>query len=64
MPQKNFFLITTIIFLAIVVLHILRLLYGWHAVIGGWTVPMWLSVVAIIISGYLSYQGFSLIKKV
>jgi uncharacterized membrane protein len=64
MSQKNFSLVTAIIFLLIAVLHVLRLLYGWPAEIGGWTVPIWLSVAALIISGYLGYQEYSLVRKV
>ena len=64
MSQKNFVLVTAVIFFLIAALHVLRLLYGWPAVIDGWTVPMWLSVAALLISGYLAYQGFSLTRKV
>jgi hypothetical protein len=37
-----------------------RIVFGWSAVIGGWSVPMWLSWVGIIVAGALAYFGFSL----
>ncbi len=63
MKNKTFYLTTTAIFSAIAILHLLRIFYGWHAVIGGWIVPMWLSWVAIVVAGYLVYIGFKLGKK-
>lgn len=40
MNQKIFSTITLVIFSLIALLHALRLVYGWSAVIGGWEVPM------------------------
>jgi hypothetical protein len=56
--SRNTYLFTSgVIFLLIAVLHLLRLIYGWEAVIGGWVVPEWVSVVALVIAGYLGYEG-------
>ncbi len=61
--QKNYFSITSAIFLIIAVLHILRVILGWPAVIGGWEVPIWLSWVALILAGYLAFSGLKLKQK-
>lgn len=50
------------IFLIIAVLHLLRLVLGWNAVLEGWSVPLWLSAVALVVAGYLAYEGFRLNK--
>jgi len=50
------------IFLIIAVLHLLRLVLGWNAVFEGWSVPLWLSAVALVVAGYLAYEGFRLSK--
>ena len=63
MTQRTFSKVAGVIFLLIAILHALRLAYGWPAVIGGWAVPMWLSWAALIIAGYLAYQGFRLSKR-
>ena len=60
--QKNYLLVTAVIFLIIAVLHLLRIVLGWHAEIGGWTVPMWLSWIAVLVAGFLSYSGFKFSK--
>lgn len=63
MSQKTFSLVAGIIFSIIALLHLLRIIYGWDPVIQGWTVPKWLSWVALIVSAYLGYEGLRLAKK-
>ena len=60
MKQKTFTLTAGVVFSIIAVLHVLRLLFGWEAMIGGWNVPLWVSWVAIAVSGYLGYTAFKL----
>ncbi len=48
------------IFLIIALLHAVRIFYGWEAVIGGLVAPKWVSWIALAISAYLAYAGFSL----
>lgn len=48
---------TGVVFAAITVLHAFRLLYGWEAVIGDWTVPFWLSWFAVVFAGWLAWSG-------
>ena len=57
MNQKTFSLVAGIIFLAIAVLHLTRILMGWEAVIAGWQVPVWVSWAGVVGAGYLGYQG-------
>ena len=60
MSQKSFLLISGVVFSAVAVLHALRLLLAWQAVIGGWIVPQWFSAVAALFAGYLAYTAFRL----
>lgn len=60
MKQKTFTLTTGAVFSIIAVLHALRLLFGWEAMIGGWDVPLWVSWAATAVSGYLAYTAFKL----
>lgn len=60
MNQKLFYNVTLTVFSLIALLHALRLVYGWSAVIAGWEVPMWLSGLAVILAGYLAYSAFKL----
>ena len=63
MGPKSFSITAGAIFLIIALLHALRILYGWEAVIGGLKVPTWISWIALVISGYLAYAGLSLGRR-
>jgi len=63
MGRSTFTLVAAVIFAAIAVLHAIRIFYGWEAVIGGWAVPMWFSWVALVVSGYLAWNGWQLAQK-
>ena len=60
MNQRSFCLVSGIIFLIIAFLHLLRIVLSWEAVIAGWIVPLWVSWLALIIAGYLGYEGLKL----
>lgn len=62
MNQKSFDAIVGSIFSVITALHLLRIVYGWNAVIGGWTVPLWLSWAAVILGVFFAYHAFRLSK--
>ncbi len=63
MNGRTYALVTGVVFLVIAVLHLLRLIFGWQAAIGGGSVPMWASWVALLIAGYLMYEGFRLGRR-
>jgi hypothetical protein len=54
MIKQYYVQISGALFLIIAALHLLRLLNQWPANIAGWDVPMWFSVVAVIIAGSLA----------
>lgn len=59
MTQRAFNLAAGTIFLAVATLHALRLFFGWHASIGGWIVPLWVSWAGVFVAGFLAYSAFS-----
>jgi hypothetical protein len=63
MKSHNFAQAATAILVLAGSLHLIRTILGWEVVIGGWTVPVWLSWVAIFVTGYLVYHGLELSKK-
>ena len=62
MSRGMFLLVAGGSFSLVALLHALRLVFGWEAVIGGWDVPRWLSWAALGLSGYLAYSAFTLKK--
>lgn len=63
MSRKSYALTVGLIFLIIAVLHLLRIISGWGAVIGGWVVPEWVSWMALIIAGFLAFHGLRLSRS-
>lgn len=62
MKQETYIKATGLIFSVITVLHVLRLIFGWDAVLGGWQVPVWLSFIAAALGGFLAYSAFKFSK--
>jgi len=62
MSQKSYCAVTGIVFLVIAFLHLLRIIFGWSPVVDGWAVPMWLSWVALVVAGWLGYDGLRLAR--
>ena len=60
MNDKLFHLMAGAIFALVALGHVLRIYFGWPAVIAGWSVPMWLSWIAVIVAGGLAYFALSL----
>ncbi len=58
MTEKTYIRVSGVIFLVVALLHLLRLLLKWDAVIGGWTVPTWFSGVGVFVAGWLAYSAF------
>ncbi len=60
MSQKIFSLVAGLIFLLIAVMHGLRLAFRWEVVLNGWSAPMWVSWLALVIAGFLAFEGLKL----
>jgi len=57
MSQKTFSLVAGVIFLVIALMHVLRLVLKWEAIVNGRTMPMWVSWVGVLIAGCLAYEA-------
>jgi hypothetical protein len=60
LPTMNIFaysLVAGAVFGVVAIVHTLRSVMGWEVMIGGWTVPMWFSWIAVGGSGLLSFMG-------
>ncbi len=58
LDQRAYNTTTAAIFLIIAVLHLLRIVFGWPAQIGGLDIPLWASWLALVVTGALAYFGF------
>ena len=60
MTQRTFTAIAGAVFLFVALLHAIRLVWRWSAVINGCVVPLWVSWVVVIISLILAFTAFRL----
>jgi hypothetical protein len=63
MSQRTFSLVAEVVFGLVALAHVLRIVLGWSVVIQDLSVPMWASGLAVIVFGYLAYEGFRLARK-
>ena len=63
MSQRTFSLVAGVVFGLVALAHVLRIAWGWSIVIQDLSVPMWASWIAVIVMGYLAYEGFRLARK-
>jgi hypothetical protein len=59
LTRKTYATVTATLFLVIGIVHFLRIIFGWHAEIGGLNIPFWASWLAIPGTGALAYFGFA-----
>lgn len=63
MKFKAYNLVTASVFTAGAVGHVVRVCLGVPVIIGGWTVPLWLSCVGVVATGSLCIWGFGTARK-
>lgn len=51
--------VTAALFLVVAVVHLVRIILGWQVEVAGWSVPFWVSWLAVLMAGALSYFGFA-----
>lgn len=63
MSHRVFSLTAGVIFGLIALGHLLRVVFALVWTVNGRTIPMWPSWIALLIAGYLAFEGFRLAKK-
>lgn len=64
MNERVFDLTAAVVFLLIAAGHLLRVVFDMPFVVYDISVPMWASIAAVIILGFLSYEGFHLARRI
>ena len=62
MTVRTYAATSSIIFFLVAVLHLLRVVLQWDVLIGTWRFPMWGSIAAVLVAGFLSIAGFRLFQ--
>lgn len=64
MNMKTFATASTVIFALVAVLHLIRIIAQWSVVIDGWSVPMWISFVGLVVAGLLTAAGYRVLQQI
>ena len=57
MKNKEIARYSGIVFLIVAILHALRVINSWTITIDAYVLPAWVSVVLVIVAGYLAYAN-------
>ena len=63
MNQKTYNIYAGVIFAIIAVVHAVRVMQEWPAVINGVSIPISASWIAVLLAGFMAYRGFQLRSK-
>ena len=61
--MRTYLIVSALIFTVVAVVHLMRVMQGWMLQLGTFTVPIWMSVLALLLSGVIAFWGFSLMRK-
>lgn len=61
--NKNTLFVAAIVLGLAALLHLTRVFAGWGLIIGNWVAPPWLSIIAFLIAGPLSYKLYVMSKN-
>ena len=56
-------MVAGVVFLLIALGHLLRVVFGLTFEVAGVAVPMWASVLVVIMAGYLAFEGVRLSRR-
>lgn len=62
MSQKRFIQVVGLLFGLKAVFGLIYIFWGWNISISGWTMPVWLIVVAVVVDTYLAYLAAKFTK--
>jgi hypothetical protein len=61
--MRAYLWISSVVFGLMALLHILRLALNWPAQVGEWSVPSWVSWIAVLAAGALSIWALRLLRR-
>jgi hypothetical protein len=62
--MRTYLLVSGIVFGAVALAHLLRLIFGWPVQLGTEVVPMWISIIGVVLAGALCGWAFALVREV
>ena len=63
MTTKIYLIVSTMIFALVGIMHLLRLVMGWSAQVGTLSVPLWASLLAMLVCASVALWGMTLMRR-
>jgi len=63
MDAKTFALVAGVIFAVVALVHLVRIFMEWTVIIEDWSIPMWVSWIALVVAGGLALLGLRLSER-
>jgi hypothetical protein len=63
MKTKAYLIVSTVIFSLVAVIHLMRFALGWSVQLGTWNVPLWMSLLAVLVSASVAIWGLTLARR-
>jgi hypothetical protein len=63
MNTKTYLIVSTAIFSVVGVIHLIRFTLGWSVELGTWNVPLWASLLAVVVCAGVAVWGASLARR-
>jgi hypothetical protein len=64
MNTKAYLIVSTVIFALVAVMHLLRLTMGLSVVLGMTSIPLWVSLLALLVSASVAIWGLTLVRRI
>ena len=63
MNTKTYVIVSTLIFALVAIMHLLRVTLGWSVLLGTTSVPLWASVLAVLVFAGIAVWGLMLVRR-
>ncbi len=60
MNQSQYITLSGLVFAIVGLLHLLRVVKDWPLTVGPWEIPLFLSILAILLAGFLAWSAWQL----
>jgi hypothetical protein len=64
MNVRAYLMVSSVIFAFVAVAHLLRFAMGWSVQLGTWNVPLWASLLAVLVSASVAIWGIAVARRI
>lgn len=57
MKTKPYLIVSTMVFAVVGIIHLIRFLLGWPVQLGSWSIPLYASLIAVVVCAVIAIWG-------